>query len=47
MVVIYRVGNDTVLVYQDDAPVVYDEMLGQYINELQLTNLFMVPIIAS
>ncbi len=35
----YRVGNDTVLVYQDDAPVVYDEMLGQYINGVAIDSL--------
>ena len=28
----YRVGADTILVYEDDAPINYDPMLGQYLN---------------
>jgi len=28
----YRVGTDTILVYEDDAPIIYDPMLGQYLN---------------
>ena len=28
----YRVGADTVLTYQDNSPISYDPLLGQYLN---------------
>ena len=36
----YRVGTDTILVYEDDAPIIYDPMLGQYLNGEVVDSIF-------
>jgi len=36
----YRVGVDTILVYEDNAPINYDPMLGQYLNGEVVDSLF-------
>jgi len=36
----HRIGADTILVYEDDAPISYDSMLGQYVNGEVVDSLF-------
>jgi hypothetical protein len=39
----HRMGADTILVYEDDAPIRYDSMLGQYVNGEVVDSLFYGP----
>ena len=39
----YRMGTDTILVYDEDAPIYYDDQLGQYVNGIASDSLFYGP----
>ena len=39
----HRMGADTIVVYEDDAPIRYDSMLGQYVNGEVVDSLFYGP----